>query len=89
MAISSSVRHAANRTPSSCTGAPAWVAYRAPIGLLDGTEALTDFPERFVGHMGRAEFRLRGHPPTHHARADRASEGFDPETAAHEPHAAV
>ncbi|GAA2202092.1 MULTISPECIES: isomerase [Streptomyces] len=101
------------------------VAYRAPIGLLDGTEALTDFRERFVGHMDRAAFRLRGRPQTHHARArlaweivtgdgdsfaegtdildlgedgrirsvtvflDRAPEGFDPETAAHEPHAAA
>jgi hypothetical protein len=45
------------------------VEYRAPIGILGGTQALTAFRDRFVGHMGTVEFRLRGRPQTHHDRA--------------------
>ncbi|MGY1583278.1 nuclear transport factor 2 family protein [Streptomyces sp. MN13] len=45
------------------------VEYRAPIGILGGTQALTAFRDQFVGHMGAVEFRLRGRPQTHHARA--------------------
>ena len=116
---------AEERDRAAATAFADGVAYRAPIGLLDGTEALTDFRERFLGHMGRVAFRLRGRPETHHARArlaweivtgdggsfaegtdvldlaedgrirsvtvflDRAPEGFDPQAAAHEPHAAA
>ncbi|MFD7975374.1 nuclear transport factor 2 family protein [Streptomyces sp. NPDC059071] len=45
------------------------VEYRAPIGLLSGTQALGDFRERFAGHLGAVEFRLRERPQTHHGRA--------------------
>ncbi|WP_225802658.1 nuclear transport factor 2 family protein [Streptomyces sp. NK15101] len=45
------------------------VEYRAPVGVLSGTQALTDFRDRFVGHMGTVEFRLRERPQTHHADA--------------------
>ncbi|MFH8798647.1 nuclear transport factor 2 family protein [Streptomyces sp. NPDC017936] len=45
------------------------VEYRAPVGVLSGTQALKGFRDQFVGHTGTAEFRLRERAQCHHARA--------------------
>ncbi|WP_151770683.1 nuclear transport factor 2 family protein [Streptomyces abyssomicinicus] len=45
------------------------VEYRAHIGVLEGRQALMDFREQFVSHMGGAEIRLREQPQLHHDRA--------------------
>jgi hypothetical protein len=41
----------------------------APIGILDGRQALIDFREQFVRHMGTVDFRARREPEIHHGRA--------------------
>jgi len=45
------------------------VEYRAQIGILNGAQALMDFRNQFVGHMGTAALRLRQQPQVHHDRA--------------------
>jgi hypothetical protein len=45
------------------------VEYRAPVGVLQGAEALMDFRNQFVAHMGTAALRLRERPQVHHDRA--------------------
>ncbi|MFG3009315.1 nuclear transport factor 2 family protein [Streptomyces cinerochromogenes] len=55
-----------------CAAAAAFtddVEYRAPIGVLSGTQALRGFRDQFVGHIGTAGFRLRERAQCHHARA--------------------
>ncbi|OUC91921.1 isomerase [Streptomyces swartbergensis] len=45
------------------------VEYRAEIGILSGAQALMDFRNQFVAHMGTAALRLRERPQVHHHRA--------------------
>jgi hypothetical protein len=45
------------------------VEYRAEIGILSGAQALMDFRNRFIAHMGGAALRLRERPRVHHHRA--------------------
>ncbi|MCK8434940.1 isomerase [Streptomyces sp. D2-8] len=45
------------------------VEYRAEIGILNGAQALMDFRNQFVAHMGTAALRLREQPQVHHHRA--------------------
>lgn len=45
------------------------VEYRAEIGILSGAQALMDFRNQFVAHMGTAALRLRERPQIHHRRA--------------------
>ncbi|GAA2761122.1 hypothetical protein GCM10010103_01630 [Streptomyces paradoxus] len=45
------------------------VEYRAEIGILSGTQALMDFRNQFVAHLGGAALRLRERPRVHHDRA--------------------
>lgn len=45
------------------------VEYRAEIGILNGAQALMDFRNQFVAHMGTAALRLRERPQVHHHRA--------------------
>ncbi|MDR3083304.1 MAG: isomerase [Streptomyces sp.] len=45
------------------------VEYRAEIGILNGAQALMDFRNQFVAHMGTAALRLRERPQVHHERA--------------------
>ncbi|MEV5105138.1 nuclear transport factor 2 family protein [Streptomyces massasporeus] len=45
------------------------VEYRAEIGILSGAQALMDFRNQFVAHMGTAALRLRERPQVHHRRA--------------------
>ncbi|MEU9294649.1 isomerase [Streptomyces sp. NPDC048266] len=45
------------------------VEYRAEIGVLVGEQALMDFRNGFVGHVGTARLRLRERPRVHHDRA--------------------
>ncbi|MEU6904662.1 isomerase [Streptomyces coeruleorubidus] len=45
------------------------VEYRAEIGILSGAQALMDFRNQFVAHVGTAALRLRERPQVHHRRA--------------------
>ncbi|MER6346903.1 isomerase [Streptomyces sp. NPDC001595] len=45
------------------------VEYRAEIGILSGAQALMDFRNRFLAHVGAASLRLREQPRIHHDRA--------------------
>lgn len=45
------------------------VEYRAPIGLLDGTQALIDFRAQAAEHLGSLSFHRRGEVQVHHDRA--------------------
>lgn len=45
------------------------VEYRAEIGVLSGAQALMDFRNQLVAHMGSAALRLRERPQVHHHRA--------------------
>ncbi|MFE4373825.1 isomerase [Streptomyces sp. NPDC056835] len=45
------------------------VEYRAEIGILSGAQALMDFRNQFVAHVGTASLRHRERPQTHHDRA--------------------
>ncbi|MFD6175157.1 isomerase [Streptomyces coeruleorubidus] len=45
------------------------VEYRAEIGVLSGAQALMDFRNQFVAHVGTAALRLRERPQVHHHRA--------------------
>ncbi|MFC8145301.1 nuclear transport factor 2 family protein [Streptomyces paradoxus] len=45
------------------------VEYRAETGILSGAQALMDFRNQFVAHMGGAALRLRERPRVHHDRA--------------------
>ncbi|HEX6446592.1 MAG TPA: nuclear transport factor 2 family protein [Streptosporangiales bacterium] len=45
------------------------IEYRAPIGLLEGTQALIDFRDQVTGHLGSLSFHRRGDVQVHHDRA--------------------
>ncbi|MER5477748.1 nuclear transport factor 2 family protein [Streptomyces sp. NPDC002734] len=45
------------------------VEYRAHIGVLQGAQALLDFREQFLSHMGDIALRMREQPQLHHDRA--------------------
>lgn len=45
------------------------VEYHAPIGVLVGSQALIDFRNEFVAHMGSAALQRRGEVQAHHDRA--------------------
>lgn len=45
------------------------VEYHAPVGVLVGSQALIDFHDQFVGHVGGAALRRHGGVQAHHDRA--------------------
>ncbi|MFE5207380.1 nuclear transport factor 2 family protein [Streptomyces sp. NPDC056600] len=45
------------------------VEYRAHIGVLQGAQALLDFREQFLSHMGDIALRMREQPQLHHDSA--------------------
>ncbi|MGW1801491.1 isomerase [Streptomyces sp. NPDC001984] len=45
------------------------VEYHAEIGVLTGAQALMDFRDQFLDHMGTASLQLRARPRFHHDRA--------------------
>jgi hypothetical protein len=45
------------------------IQYHAPVGILDGWQALIDFRDQFAEHMGTVAFRCREEPQIHHDRA--------------------
>ncbi|MFI9152308.1 nuclear transport factor 2 family protein [Streptomyces sp. NPDC053367] len=45
------------------------VRYTAPVGVLEGTEALIGFHRQFTGHMGKVDFAARTAPDGHRDRA--------------------
>lgn len=56
------------RRLAACTFAEQ-VEYSALPGVLTGAEALIDFHDQFVEHLGSAAFRAREEPEFHHDRA--------------------
>jgi hypothetical protein len=45
------------------------VRYHAPIGVLEGTDALIAFRDQLVGHIGPVRYEARERPDAHHDRA--------------------
>lgn len=45
------------------------VQYHAPIGILRGVQALVDFRDQAVDHLGSVTFHRRGDVQVHHDRA--------------------
>lgn len=43
--------------------------YHAPVGVLVGAQALIDFHDEFVAHMGGASLKRHGEVQAHHDRA--------------------